>query len=355
MRTVVFYISGHGFGHASRAIEVINALLARAADVRVIARTTAPQWLFDRTVRGNRFQRVDGITDTGVSQIDSLRLDERETIRRARDFMEGFDARVHAEAEWLRAHAAALVVADIPPLGIEAAKCAGAPAVALGNFTWDWIYSGYDGTKDVVQQIGEAYAAADAALRLPMHGGFETVPRVIDIPFIARRATRDPREVRQTLGFPLDTRLVLVSFGGYGLEGLDADALDDLNGYAVIGSRRLQLDEPAMYEAGIRYEDVVRAVDVVATKPGYGIVSECIANRTAVLYTSRGRFVEYDVLVREMPRFLRVRYIDHADLFAGRWTAHLEALLAQPAPAEEPPVNGADVAAGLLLDMMEPR
>ena len=52
------------------------------------------------------------------------------------------------------------------------------------------------------------------------------------------------------------------------------------------------------------------AADVVVTKPGYGIISEAIANDTALLYTSRGRFVEYDVLVHEMPRYLRAQFIE---------------------------------------------
>ncbi len=63
-----------------------------------------------------------------------------------------------------------------------------------------------------------------------------------------------------------------------------------------------------MYAAGLRYEDVVRAVDVVVTKPGYGIIAECLANDTALLYTSRGHFIEYDVLTRDAPRFLRTAY-----------------------------------------------
>jgi hypothetical protein len=58
-----------------------------------------------------------------------------------------------------------------------------------------------------------------------------------------------------------------------------------------------------MYGQRIRYEDLVGAVDIVASKPGYGIISECAANGTALLYTDRGRFCEYEVLVREMPRY----------------------------------------------------
>jgi hypothetical protein len=38
-QAIVFYISGHGFGHASRSIEVINAMLARRPETRVGVRT----------------------------------------------------------------------------------------------------------------------------------------------------------------------------------------------------------------------------------------------------------------------------------------------------------------------------
>jgi hypothetical protein len=180
------------------------------------------------------------------------------------------------------------------------------------------------------------------------------------LPFVARRSSREPEETRRVLGWPLHERLVLVSFGGYGLPGLDLEALAhslrlSASSAQVIGSPSHRLDEDAMYDAGLRYEDVVRAVDVVVTKPGYGIISECIANETALLYTSRGHFVEYDVLVREMPRYLRCRFIDHDDLFAGRWHEPLDALLSQPEPGERPSVDGADVAAGVLLDMIDAR
>jgi UDP:flavonoid glycosyltransferase YjiC (YdhE family) len=353
LRTIVFYISGHGFGHASRDIEIINRLLASREDVRVIARTRAAKWLFDRTIHNaHRFDRQEVETDTGAVQIDALHVDEQATVQRARSFMHTFDARVDAEITFLRAHGAQLVVSDIPPLGIAAAHRAGLPAVGLGNFTWDWIYSGYEDATDVVESIADAYSAASLAVRLPMHGGFTSFSRVHDVPFVARRSCRDPHETKLALGLPTDRRLALVSFGGYGIDHIRQDALDALRGYAVIGSAARPLDEAAMYDAGFRYEDVVRAVDVVVTKPGYGIVSECIANDTALLYTSRGRFAEYDMFVREMPRYLRCRFISHEQLFSGAWQQHLDAVLAQQPPPAAPDVSGADVAAALLLDMI---
>ena len=83
---------------------------------------------------------------------------------------------------------------------------------------------------------------------------------------------------------------------------------------------------------GFRYPDLVAASDVVISKPGYGIISECIANGAALLYTSRGHFAEYDVLVSGMPRFLRCRFIAQDDLLAGRWTDAIDALLVTAHP-----------------------
>ena len=104
--------------------------------------------------------------------------------------------------------------------------------------------------------------------------------------------------------------------------------------------------------AGLTYPDLVAAADVVVSKPGYGIVSECIANGTPLLYTSRGRFVEYDVFVAEMPRVLRCRYFDRSDLLAGRWAGAVRALLAQPPPPETARVDGARVAAEEILGLI---
>src|SRR5204863_361743 len=84
-----------------------------------------------------------------------------------------------------------LVVGDIPPLAFAAAARAGVKALALGNFTWDWIYGNYPAFEalapDVVPTMRAAYAAATRALRLPFHGGFEPMAAVTgDIPLIAQ-------------------------------------------------------------------------------------------------------------------------------------------------------------------------
>ena len=364
MPSVFFYISGHGFGHASRQVEVINAFGVRRPDLTIVVRTSAPRWLFDRTARVP-ITLISGECDTGVVQIDSLRLDEPLTIQRADEFYRTLDGRARQEAGLLAAHEARFVVSDAPPLGCSAAAAAGVPAVVVTNFTWDWIYEGYSthlaGAPGLLPAIRTAYRQAGAAWRLPMHGGFATFDAIVDVPFIARHAHHSRDEVRRTLRLPLDRPLVLSSFGGYGVSGLDVSALDCLASYGVVITHRdesdemsgapsgvHQISESRLYDSGLRYEDLVAASDIVATKPGYGIVAECIANGTAILYTSRGNFVEYGVLVADMPKYLRCGFIDHKDLFAGRWRSALDRLVSSPPPPEHPETNGAEVIAEMI-------
>ena len=365
MPAVFFYVSGHGFGHASRQIEIINALGSAAPHIEIVVRTSAPRWLFERTVRVP-FTFREGACDTGVVQIDSLRLDEAATIAAARDFHRTLRERAEVETDRLRRAGAALVVSDAPPLACAAAAACGIPCVVVSNFTWDWIYAAYRDhlteAPELIPAIRAAYQHAAAGWRLPMHGGFDGFPTLRDLPFVARHARHDPQSVRTRLGLPARRPLLLSSFGGYGIDGLDPATLDCLDQYdLVLTDRRLALglrqpgvhrvSESRLYDSGLRYEDLVGAVDVVVTKPGYGIIAECIANRTALLYTSRGRFAEYEVLVSEMPRYLQAAFIDQDALFAGRWRAALERLRSVPPPPEIPPTNGAEVAAALILSL----
>src|SRR5436190_5914585 len=281
---IVFYVSGHGFGHASRDVELIRAMCARRADARIVVRTAAPERLF-APIAGAQVDVWPVEADTGLVQIDSLQIDEEESARQAARFHADFDRRVAEEAELVDRVKADVVVGDIPPLAFAAAARAGIPSVAVGNFTWDWIYSIYpafaERAPDVIGTIRRAYSCATIALRLPLGGGFEPMAAVTtDIPLIARRSLRDREDTRRLLGVPAGRPVVLASFGGYGVE-LPLDRLR-LDGSFTL----LAFDRPP---DALKYQDIIAAADVVVSKPGYGIVSDCVANHTALLYTSRGR------------------------------------------------------------------
>lgn len=366
--TVVFFISGHGFGHASRQVEVINALGRIAGPtLRVIIRSAVSSSLLARTLRV-AYELRPGICDTGLIQPNSITQDDEATLAAARDFYDDFDARVEAEAASLATVDPDVIVCDIAPLGLAVAALLGVPSVFIGNFTWDWIYETQPGFSTdgaaVIETIRRAHALADVTLKLPLSPSFDgsALPNVIDLPLIARRATLARADTRALFGLPANRKLALLSFGGYGLSELNLSGVDCSAGWDLVVTDRTVADaalrtlpyvhalsESVLAASPARYEDLIAAVDVVLTKPGFGILGECITASAPIVYTSRGDFREYDVLVAEMPRYLRSRFISQDDLFSGRLNEALEGVLKEPAPKETLPPNGAEVAADAIF------
>jgi L-arabinokinase len=363
--TAVFYVSGHGFGHATRTFTVIDRLHQREPALRLALRSTLPQWFVGRSTASPIEYSVVEV-DTGMAQLDSLRIDVDDSARRAARFYASFDERADEEARLLRALGAAVVIGDIPPLAFEAASRAGVPSIACANFTWDWIYGAYPQfdalAPGVLARIAAAYGRASHALRLPFHGGFGPMAGVVrDVPLVARRSRRGRADARRALGLTDGRPAVLVSFGGHGakLPLADIAARGQLTllvtGHEVgrhaasPALRHLTWDELDARE--LRYEDLVAASDVVISKPGYGIVSECIANETPLLYTSRGHFIEHDVLVRGMTPLLKTAFLSNDELRAGNWERAVTGLLAAAAPSQHVDIGGAEVVADAILQL----
>jgi L-arabinokinase len=256
-----------------------------------------------------------------------------------------------------------LVLADIPPFVFVAAAAVGVPAVALGNFSWDWIYQHLAPREPALGEAAararSAYGRATLLLRLPFAGDLGAFPHVEDIPLVARRPRTAREEVRGRLGLG-DGPTVLLSFGGAGLPGLQPASYGALSDYRFIltgtsgdgptppNVRRLRGGE--IETAGLDYPDLVGAVDVVATKPGYGIVTDCIGAGTRMVYTDRGDFPEYPILTREMTRYIPAVHVSNDDVRRGRLGPALAEVQAQPVPPR-PRIDGADVAAERILSL----
>ncbi len=354
MPHVAFYITGHGFGHATRMAAVASALAELVPGLRLSLISTAPEWLFRLNIAA-AFQLRPRALDVGVIQLDSIRLDPAATLAACARLLERQPDLVEEEAAILRRDGVDLVAADIPPAAFLVAQQAGLPGIGISNFSWDWIYADYVRAlpvrSPILAQIREAYGRADLFLRLPFHGPCDAFRVIRDIPMIARRARRSREEVRRTLGLEASRPVILLSFGGFEIQGIDFDQVEALGEYCFLTTQPLPRrvrNVRLVNLDGLTYEDLVAQADAVITKPGYGIVSDCLANRTPLLYTARGEFAEYAVLVAALEQYGVSAFIENHDLLAGNWRASLDELLGRSRVWPELPVNGVDVAAGIL-------
>jgi UDP:flavonoid glycosyltransferase YjiC (YdhE family) len=355
---VGLYVSGHGFGHAVRSAEVARALLHRRA--RVVVRTDAPAWLFPQGCE--HLPSPGWPLDIGVAQHDGLDLDIDETRRRWQVMAEDFERRARIEADLLRRARVDVVLGDVPPLAFAAASRAGVPSAALANFGWDWIYAAWPDFDLAVDTVRRGYGQADLLLRLPLHSpdkdAFQAFSCVEDVRLIARLAQRSRTEVRREHGIPADAQVVLLSFGGFDARGLELTHLRTMRDHIFVLTPPVA-DTPAELPRNVTripgpladYASLVAACDVVLTKPGYGIVADCLANQVPVLYTDRGPFREYPILVEALTTLGRAHYVPREDVHECNLAAHLTQLARDDRPWTPLRTDGAEMVAARLLKL----
>jgi L-arabinokinase len=349
---LLFYVSGHGFGHATRIRALIAALAERApAGPRVHVRTEAPHWIF--TERDAGVDCTSAPVDAGVLQHGGMDLDIDGTLAAHEAFAADWEGALAREARFIEGLAPDLVVADIPPLAFAAARRAGVPAVGVANFSWDWILAQWAAAEPrwapIAARYREAYGGAECLYRLPLHADLSAFREIVDVPLLVNRSRASRSDCRERLGLTRDDprRLVLVSFGGFESGPVAGGAGEDLGGYvfAIVGEK----------PAPLAHEDLMCACDAVIGKTGYGTVAEALAHRVRFLFLPRKGFPEVPILEAGVTRLGRARPMPRADFAAGRWRRHLDALFAMPPPIPPSATDGAELIANALLEAQRGR
>ena len=303
---IAFVITAHGYGHASRQMEILRVLLARRPGARAAVLAAAPEAVFRDYLDAEpaisaRVSVIPFRADVGVVQRDGLSMDHEATLRALGERFGDPERAEAALAGELAALRPSVIVADIPPVAFGAAARLGVPSVAVGNFDWAWIY-GYYAQQDPAFAPYERLcrrwqALATAAVHLAPGPPLVGFPSVISAAPLARGLIVDTA-VRARLAVPPGDRAVLVSFGGHGLADPQR-RIPPLPGITwILAPPMPDLRRPdTRFVPGLPYLALLAACDAVFTKPGYGIVCEAARHRTRMLYTDRGDFPEYPWLV----------------------------------------------------------
>lgn len=286
-------------------------------------------------------------------------MDLEGTLQACRALHQNLSRLIAQETDFVKKHQIRLIVGDIPPIGFEVAAQAAIPSVGVGNFTWSRIYRAYirnhPGFLPLIEEMESFYRRATLALTLPYPCGMEVFPRREPIPWITRTSPLTKKEARKVLRLPQSATLVLLSFGGLGLNRMPWTRLRDLGEFFFVTTgETTQAIENVRFlpEAQRKYEDLVRAVDVIVTKPGYGIVADIISHQVRMLYTDRGEFAEYPHLVRALEDCATAEFIPQDELLAGNLGPYLTRLLSKKESWAATPLDGAEVAAAKILELV---
>ncbi|NLI83531.1 MAG: hypothetical protein GX443_17895 [Deltaproteobacteria bacterium] len=353
-RTIAYYITPHGFGHAVRSLEVIRHLLAASKDVRVIVVSDIPHFLVAENAGTEVIVRRRRL-DVGLVQEDSLRFDVEASLAALEDLFRNRSRLIQEEVEFLRRERVTTVVSDVAYLPFFAASQLGIPSIGLGNFSWDWVYEHFARKdprwKPFVKWIREGYALCGLFLQLPMHCDCSVFPKRLEVPLVARKSRRSRRECKKALGLNESATVHLIAFAQLEFSPEAQERIGRMDHSAFLFKKPLRLSIPNginLDRLPVSYPEAIAAADTVITKPGYGIAADCLANGIPMIYTDRGDFPEVPYLVEAMERHLPTVYIPLNDFLLGRWETALKRLQEEPRRLPALPADGAAVCAQVI-------
>ncbi len=295
----------------------------------------------------------------GIIQSDSLRMEIAETLDCCQTLYGGASDLIEQELGFISAHNFQLLAGDTPPLAFEIAARAGLPSVSITNFTWDFIYRAYldeyPGFTPLIEQMTDYYGKTSLALTLPYPCDTSMFPRQRAIPWVARRSSLTKEAARAKFGLPQWATLVLLSFGGLGLDRIPWEKLKQQRQFLFVATgdtKHAESNIVILPDTQSQYEDLVCAVDAIVTKPGYGIVADVLAHRLPILYTERGDFAEFPKLVEALRDCATCEHIPQQELLAGNLAPYLTRLLTKAPHWPAVDLSGAQAAAAEIIALL---
>jgi len=278
-----FFISPHGYGHASRSLAVMDALQEADPNAFFHIFTSVPQWFFKRILPG-KFTYHHQHCDAGLAQPDPFTIDFAATLRALAELLPFRPSLLKHLAKQLQG--CCLVVCDIAPLGIAAAREAGIPSVLLESFTWDWIYGHYETRTPALRKwsamLAEWFAKADFHVQTePLCRRDPTAD--LHLASLGQQASMDRNAVRKKLKLREEEKAVLLSFGGIAVDGYVAmlgETTTVTGDIAVIFPSEISVVERngnvimVPQKWAIPHADVVNACDGLICKAGYSTLVE---------------------------------------------------------------------------------
>jgi len=365
MKPIAYYITAHGYGHGTRSCDVLRALHRIAPEQPVTVTTDLPRDFLDSRLKGcDNLTFRPGAFDVGLVQKDSIHSDLFQTLEKLEALYAREEALIVQEQNFLRENGVGLVVADIPAIPLAAAQRSNIANIAIGNFSWDWIYADYAKTdlhwEFFVEKFRAVYEETDLLLRLPFAPPMEQFPNQKEIPLLASPGTSCREKIRNS---KFDIRAsnflpdpgrqwVLLSFTSLDLSFQALENIRAHDDYEFFCVEPMEFPNSCIHSIDrhkVSFADVLASCNIIISKPGFGLVSECIVNNKPLIYSDRGDFAEYPYLVEGIEKYLKNVHLPSERLYAGDFFQALEKIKTAPEPSRFIRRSGAELIAEELL------
>lgn len=351
-------ISSHGFGHLAQAAPVLNELTRLLPRLRLTVRSGLPPKILRASVCGE-LTHIAQCSDFGYVMHDAVRIDVAASAAAYRQQHAHWAQRVADEASQLVRLQPDLVLSDVAYLPLAGAALAGIRSLSMCSLNWADLFAHFFGAEawaaPIHNEILGAYNSSECFLRLTPGMPMSELSRVKAIAPVAALG-RDCRiPLREKLACRSDEKVVLIAFGGIDKQ-VPVEQWPRSTGLHWLVPQRWGVDQgnvSSIEVLGLAFPDLLRSVDAVLTKPGYGTFTEAACNGTPVLYLRRDDWPEQDCLIDWLKINARCSEISEAALTSGYLRETLDKIWQQAAPAQPCPTGAAEAAA-IISTLLEP-
>jgi len=323
-----YYISDHGYGHASRSIALIRGLQREIGAVVSIRTHTSADFV-SRSLFGCRIDKqkndVGPIMDPATSSVDTAK-----TEKHLKTWLRSWDHFLEEEIKYCQEHSVDLIISDITPHAFLVGKECGIPSVAVSNFTWDLIYSELFGDTSEVKMIRDAYSCADIALVLPLHEPMSVFKKQHRVPLLTRSISVPRDEMRAYHHIEPDDIVVYIG-SGLSVNMIPA-CLDQLveSGYKIVlsGNVSHKNDEIMHIPSKVtETQNYIGMCDLVVTKSAYSTVSEAIQGKIPLLMYHRDGIAEDSYIIDPVVSAKIGKATTWSNINSGEWIADIPSLV----------------------------
>jgi UDP-N-acetylglucosamine:LPS N-acetylglucosamine transferase len=334
IKSIAYFISSHGFGHAARAAAAMQAIAEIDASAHFEIFTDVPSWFFQESLSA-RHNYHDLITDFGLAQKTPFNADLKDTLLSLDGFYPIAQSRLTDVAQTVRQLNCRLVICDIAPMGILVAGEAGIPSVLIENFTWDWIYAQYATVDDRINRhinyLKPVFESVDYHIQTeplcrPSLSNLVTAP-------VSRKPRMTKNQIRQQLGLHPDENVVLITTGGIPQSYDFLESLKKLPEIKFVmpgAGPDIKIQDNLVilpHHSEFYHPDLVSASDAVIGKVGYSTLAEVYHAGVPFGYVARSDYNESGPMVNFIEKHMPGIAVSESEFCDGNWTAKIEQLL----------------------------
>lgn len=337
VKSVAYFISSHGFGHAARAAAVMQAIAKYDPSVQFEIFTATPYWFFQDSL-STPFNYHHLLTDFGLAQKTPFESDLGDTLRNLDAFYPVAKKRLADIAKTIRRFECKFIICDIAPMGLLVAKDVGIPSVLVENFTWDWIYQQYaavdENIKKHISYLKPIFESADYHIQTEPICSFKS-PDLVTGP-VSRKPKTPRNQIRQRLGLLTDRNVVLITTGGIPQSYDFLQKLDKLGEIQFVmpgAGPEIKIHDNLTilpHQSDFYHPDLVNASDAVIGKVGYSTLAEVYHAGVPFGYVARSNYNESEPMVNFIKQQMPGIAVEESEFHDGDWIFKIRELLALP-------------------------